>query len=245
MLVRSFRPVGPAFVSLILLSIPASQGLAWEAEGWQSTIELGASKTTGNTESTNATARFRAEHTTIDWRNRIRLDGYFHEEDDETTGQRYIAGYQADRKLGEHDYLFGALRYERDRFSNYDYQASATTGYGRRLIDGERVRLDGEIGAGMRQVRIRTTGETESEPVGRLAGNFRWDISDNARLTDELLILTGSDNTEIENILALTADISSRLGLRTSFTVKHNTDVEPGVENTDTITDVSLVYRFR
>ncbi|WP_026279681.1 YdiY family protein [Thioalkalivibrio sp. ALJ16] len=245
MLVRSCRPVRLSLVSLILASIPVSQGLAWEAEGWQSSIELGASKTTGNTESTNASARFRAEHTTVDWRNRIRLDAFFHEEDDETTGERYVAGYQADRKLGEHDYVFGALRYERDRFSNYDYQASATAGYGRRLIDGERVRLDGEIGAGMRQVRIRTTGETDSEPVGRLAGNFRWDISDTARLTDELLILTGSDNTEVENILALTADISSRLSLRTSFTVKHNTDVEPGVDKTDTITDVALVYRFR
>lgn len=58
-------------------------------------------------------------------------------------------------------------------------------------------------------------------------------------------MLAGSDNTEIENILAVSADISSRMALRTSLTMKHNTDVDPGVENTDTITELSLVYRLR
>lgn len=245
MLVRSSRPVRCVLASFMLVSIPASPALAWEAEGWASTIELGGSATTGNTESTTLTGRFRGEHTTPAWRNRLRLDASFHEEDDATTGQRYIGAYQADRKLGEHDYLFGALRYERDRFSNYSYQTSATAGYGRRLIDAERVQLDGEVGAGVRQARIRSSGDTDREPVGRLAGHLRWDISETARLTDELLVLAGSDNTEIENILAVSADISSRMALRTSLTMKHNTDVDPGIENTDTITELSLVYRLR
>lgn len=89
-----------------------------------------------------------------------------------TTGQRYIGAYQADRKLGEHDYLFGALRYERDRFSNFSYQTSVTAGYGRRLIDVEHVQVNGEVGAGMRQARIRSSGDTDREPVGRLPATF-------------------------------------------------------------------------
>ncbi|ADC72799.1 protein of unknown function DUF481 [Thioalkalivibrio sp. K90mix] len=243
-MLRSSRPLRSSLALFMLVSIPALPAVAWDAEGWETSIELGASKTTGNTESTTANARFRSQHTSEEWRNRLRLDGHYHEEDDNTTGERYVGGYQLDRKLGEHDYLFGAARYERDRFSSYVYQGSLTTGYGRRLVDFERVKLDAEIGGGMRQYRERAEGDRDREPVARLAGNFRWDFSENARLTDELLILHGSDNTEIENILSLTADMTSRLALRTSFTVKHNTDVEPGTENTDTITDVSLVYRF-
>jgi len=245
MFARSFGS-GRWWLSLLMLSsIPASSAMAWDVEGWQSTIELGASYATGNTDSTTVTTRFRAENTTELWRNRLRLDALFHEEDNVTTGQRAVAGYQLDRKLGEHDYLFGALRYERDRFSNYDYQASQTAGYGRRLVNRERLTLDGEIGAGMRQSRVAATGESDNEPVGRLAADLRWRISDSARLTDELLVVGGSDNTEIENILALSADVTSRLALRTSLTVRHNTDVEPEVEKTDTITEVSLVYRIR
>ncbi|WP_018862700.1 MULTISPECIES: YdiY family protein [unclassified Thioalkalivibrio] len=243
-MLRSSRPVRSSLALFMLVSIPALPAVAWDAEGWETSIELGASKTTGNTDSTKAHARFRSQHTSEEWRNRLRLDGYYHEEDDDTTGERYVGSYQLDRKLGEHDYLFGAARYERDRFSSYVYQGSLTTGYGRRLVDRETVKLDAEAGGGMRQYRKRTEGGREREPVARFGGNFRWDLSENARLTDELLILYGSDNTEIENILSLTADMTSRLALRTSFTVKHNTDVEPGTENTDTITDVTLVYRF-
>ncbi|WP_028491039.1 YdiY family protein [Thioalkalivibrio sp. ALE19] len=245
MLSRVPRSAAVLLSSVMLVSIPVSQAQAWDAEGWETTLEAGASLTTGNTESATASGRIRAEHTAELWRNRLRGDALFTEEDRETTGQRYVAGYQLDRRLAEHDYVFGALRYERDRFSSYDYQASQTVGYGRRLVHRERLRLDGEIGVGARQARLAESGESDTDAVGRIGGNLRWDISESARLTDELLIISGRDNTEVENILALTADMTDRMALRTSFTVKHNTDVEPGKKNTDTISEVSLVWRFR
>lgn len=50
-------------------------------------------------------------------------------------------------------FVFGALRYEQDHFSGFDCQGSATAGLGYRLIDTEKTKLSGTLGAGFRRLR--------------------------------------------------------------------------------------------
>jgi putative salt-induced outer membrane protein len=56
---------------------------------------------------------------------------------------------------------------------------------------------------------------------------------------------TGSDNTYMQNDLGLEITISGALGLRVGYQVRHNSDVQPGVENTDTLTTVGLLYETK
>ena len=55
----------------------------------------------------------------------------------------------------------------------------------------------------------------------------------------------GSDNTYVQNDLGLEVTITGALGLRVGYQVRHNTDVVPGVEKTDTLTTVGLLYETK
>src|SRR5688572_29799722 len=62
---------------------------------------------------------------------------------------------------------------------------------------------------------------------------------------DRFLIESNSDNTYMQNDLGLEVTIMGSLGLRLAYQVRHNTDVLPGVEKTDTLTTVGLIYETK
>ncbi|MCA1778451.1 MAG: DUF481 domain-containing protein [Xanthomonadaceae bacterium] len=57
--------------------------------------------------------------------------------------------------------------------------------------------------------------------------------------------LTGSANPFLESVLALEVAINAPMSLKTGFSVRRNTDVEPGWDQTDYLSTVNLVYSFR
>jgi len=74
--------------------------------------------------------------------------------------------------------------------------------------------------------------------------DYGWVISESTELSNRLLVESGADNTFAENTLGLTVAINSRMALKAGVSVRHNTDVDPGREKTDTLTTVNLVYNF-
>ncbi|MCG5494426.1 MULTISPECIES: DUF481 domain-containing protein [Ectothiorhodospira] len=210
-------------------------------EGWSGDAEFGAVFSSGNTDSQNISARSRLRYEIPLWRHTLQLEAFTGSEDGATTQERYLGTFQTDRKLTARDYLFGALRTEKDRFSGYDYQRSLSAGYGRRVADTERLRLDLEAGAGARQARLED-GDGENETIFRGAGALDYRINSALRFTEDLLIQAGDDNTEVESISALRYRLNDRFTARFALTVKHNTDVPEDRDKTDTITSISLVY---
>jgi len=195
------------------------------------------------TEAETINARTRLRYEEESWRHTGQLEALRRSEEGTSTAERYVGNFKSDWKFRPREYLFAALRYEKDRFSGYEYQSSVAAGYGRRVIDTDRTRLELEAGAGYRQSRLES-GERDDDAILRGALSFEHRLSETARLGQDLLIQSGNDNTEIESVTSLTAAINSKLAMRLSLTVKHNTDVPPEREKTDTITAVSLVYNF-
>jgi putative salt-induced outer membrane protein len=70
-------------------------------------------------------------------------------------------------------------------------------------------------------------------------------LTDTTKIVDRFLIESGSDNTYVQNDLGLEVTISGSLGLRVGYQVRHNTDVRPAVEKTDTLTTVGLIYETK
>lgn len=70
------------------------------------------------------------------------------------------------------------------------------------------------------------------------------DFSDHANFTQQIKIEDGNENTFSESVSAVTANLTGDLALSVSYTVKHNSSVPIGSENTDTSTAVSLIYGF-
>ncbi len=62
--------------------------------------------------------------------------------------------------------------------------------------------------------------------------------------TQKLLLEIGDQNRYTQSISALKATLVGDLALVLSYTIKHNSDVLPGIEKTDTFTAISLEYGF-
>lgn len=210
---------------------------------WSGEFDLGVSAKSGNTESTDLSARLRAAYLADRWQHRARFDAFYETESGRTIDESYLAQFQSDFDLTERSYLFGVLRGERDRFSGFDYQTSLTGGYGYRVWISERGRLDIEAGPGVRRSKL-DTGERETEFVGRFRGDLRVGLTENAEFNQEVTVITGSENTETESISSLTTGITDALALRLSLQIERNSSVPAGSKRTDTTTTASVVYRF-
>jgi putative salt-induced outer membrane protein len=206
--------------------------------------ELGLLLASGNSETETFNSALNLTWENGPWLNESTANFVYGRDDGNTNSNRFVATNRTNYSFSERSYLFGALRYDRDRFSAYNYQGTVSLGAGHRLIDNERHRLSLEAGPGFRLAERRVSNETENEAILRGLADYAWTISDSTELTNRLLVEAGSDNTFAENVLGLQVAINARLALKAGVSVRHNTDVDPGRKKTDTLTTVNLVYNF-
>jgi putative salt-induced outer membrane protein len=69
-------------------------------------------------------------------------------------------------------------------------------------------------------------------------------ISDNSTFSQILNVTSGSSNTYTESVTELSARIVGSLSMVLGYTVKHNSDVSPDKDKTDTFASISLEYLF-
>jgi putative salt-induced outer membrane protein len=160
-----------------------------------------------------------------------------------TTSEAYELGWKSEWNWTERSFLFGRLHWRKDRFSGYDTQFSQTIGYGHRLIDNEKHKLNVEAGAGARQSDL-ADGTTEEETIFRGGLDYKWLLSETAEFRQKFTVEAGGENTYGESVTAISAKLVGDLALVASYTIKHNTDVPPLTEKTDTYTALSLEYGF-
>ena len=237
----------PLLVASPLLLSPALAPplLAEDSAGgkWNGSAEFGASITTGNTDSSTLNGKLKIGYENDPWKHLFRLEALQASEDGEDTADRILAEFESDYALSERSYLFGALRGTRDEFSAYDYQASAATGYGRKLWVSDKGYWDAEIGPGVR-VSETDAGERETNLIARVASGLEYRFSDFAKFNQDVTVLAGENNTEIESVTGLTSSLTDTLAMQLSYTVVHNTEVPADTEKTDTYTSVNIVYNF-
>ena len=228
--------------AILLAPVVAAQEEETESP-WAGKATLGYLATSGNTENTNLNTGFEVGYKAGDWQHLLSALAINATESKVTTAEAYEAGWKSERNLSENNYLFGRLNWRKDRFSGYDTQFSQTVGYGRRLIDNDAHKLNAEIGAGARQSDL-VDGTTESEMILRAGLDYTWILSETAEFRQDLVVESGSANTYLESITALSAKLVGNLALVASYTIKNNSDVPPLIEKTDTYTALSLEYIF-
>lgn len=242
----------PAY-GAVLMTTALTMPLAVSAQdsNWEGETELGVLITTGNSEETNIRGRFGLAHETDRWRNIGEVRYAYTEAEDETTAERYGVEGEADLKFSEDQFWFFRGAYEGDRFSGYDFRSSVTTGYGHRVWElGEESFLDLSAGAGYRFNKLEEPDEDgnrdEDEVIGRVAGQFDFELSENALFRQQLSSEFGlTDNNAItESETALQASVIGDLSLKLAYRVTHVSDAPPASEKTDTETSISLLYGF-
>lgn len=239
---------GVCVVATLLLCAPV-----WaeeEADGpWSGKASLGYLATSGNTNSSNLNSAFSVGYAKGKWEHGFHASAIFASTEDVVTGdevttaEAYEAGWKSQLNFSEHNYLFGQVDWRKDRFSGYDQQFAQVLGYGRRLLDKEKHKLNAEIGAGARQSDL-ADGTHEDETIVRGALDYNWKISENSAFQQRLAVESGNENTYTESVTKLSASLIGNLALVASYTIKNNSDVPVGTEETDTFTALSLEYTF-
>jgi putative salt-induced outer membrane protein len=224
----------------LLAMLPAIRAAAdWSGQG-----EFGLVIASGNTETENINARFSIARETEKWKHELRLGALGASSDGDTTAERYEFAAQSNYKLNERSYLFGALRYEDDRFSGFEYQGTLTGGYGRIFIDNGVTTLNAEAGLGYRLFEPVDTGDSEGDIVARGLLNYSRLLTETTTFANRFLVEAGADNTFFENEASLAAQVVGALAMKLAFIWRRNSDVPAGTKKTDKLTTVSLVYSF-
>jgi putative salt-induced outer membrane protein len=223
-------------------------------EGWSGSVAAGYVAVRGNSDSTNANLKGELLYDQDRWHHSGLVTAIGANQDNETSSEAYKAQVKSKYDLSERIYAFGLGEWNKDRFSAYDHQIYEVAGLGWRVLRTDNQELNLEAGLGATQSKLRqpdppnpplTSSERDvNEVVGRLGADYHWHISENALFSEKLSSSIGSDNTFIESLTELKAGIIGNVALVLGYLVKHNTDVLPGTDKTDTQTSISLEYKF-
>lgn len=237
-------------VAIIAISA-APLAYGQDAKDWEGEAELGVLMTSGNTDETNVNGRLGLVHEVETWRNIAEFSSNYSEAEDETTTEKYKASLETNYKFDEDQYIFLRGAYERDRFSGYDFESTATTGYGNRVWNqGERSFLDLSVGGGYRYNKLEEVNDEgedeEKEAIARLAAQFNYALSENALFRQKLSTEIGLDENNVisQSETALKANVVGNLSMKLAYRVEHVSDAPAGSDSTDTETSISLLYGF-
>jgi putative salt-induced outer membrane protein len=198
----------------------------------------------GNTETETINLNVDVEKTLDRWTHKAGASLLRTVTDDVTSADRWELRGESQYSLSDRSYLFGALRYEDDAFTDYEYQATLSGGYGYRFLMSDTTKFEGQIGVGYRETELRLTGEQSDDVIARGALNFEHKLTDTTLIYDRFLVESGSDNTFLQNALGIEVKINDAFALSFDYAVRHNTDVLPGTEETDQVLTANLVYGF-
>lgn len=216
---------------------------AEEESPWSGAASLGYLSTSGNTETTSYNTKLRVGYTSNGWRHSLSAAANGADESEQTTAEAYQAGWKSEYSFTEHDFIFGTVDWRKDRFSGVDQQLTEAIGYGRRLIDTPSHLLSAGLGVGHRSADL-ADGTSESSVIGRGSIDYNWIMTETSGFDQNIIVESGPDNTYIESVSALRARLLGDFAVVLSYTIKHNTDVPVGSENTDRLTAISIEYKF-
>jgi putative salt-induced outer membrane protein len=225
---------------------------------WTGKGEAGLLISRGNADSTSANAKLDLAKESGDWKNAAFLGFLYGKNASFATAQRVEAKWQTNYRLTDRMFWFGALHGEQDKFSGFAYQASVTTGVGYKFIDSESTKLTGTVGVGYRRLRpedllksadgeviSRIKGDAIGDAVATAGVDFSHMLTKNTKVVDKFAVESGTNNTSVQNDLALQVNMTDALALSIGYGVRYNTDPPAGSKKSDQLTTINLVYNIK
>lgn len=217
---------------------------ATERSTWSGKGELGFAAARGNTESETLNARLNLAREDEGWSHALGASLMYGRQRGIESARRHEALARSAYRIGPRSRLSGSLRNERDRFGTREYQWTAALGYRFQAIETEETGLAFDLAPGYRWAKRQGVRVHNNEAVLRGGIELRHRLSGTATLYETLLVEAGRDNTYARSDLGLQVAMTDALALKAGLEVRHNTRTTPGIERTDSLTTLNLVYGF-
>lgn len=235
----------------VLTLIPALCALSFHAlaEPMIGEAELGFVQLAGNSESHSINSRLTLEKNTENWQHAALITAMGNSVktssgDTQTTAEKYAgrakSNYQPE---ADSNYPYLLAEYEDDRFSGYEYQASAGLGYGFIVLNTATTLLALEVGTGYGYRKVKYV-EVRGRPNVRIGKTLEWKFSEHAALAQGLSIEKDKDNSITRYDLNVTSTLTETLALKVGTEIKYTREVLIGKEHTNRMTFASVVYKF-
>ncbi len=212
-------------------------------ENWKGEGQIGASQSSGNTDSVGLSLGIALNRKGVDWTHRITAQADYQRTNGATTVEKFIAEYEPQARLGDRAFAFGLGRWERDRMQGFDVRWSASGGLGYKVVDNKAMTLNLKAGPAWRHTNF--VRQPDDDELTGLAGlDFGWQLSPAIKLTQTASTIIGETTTSTSSLTALNAKLSGGLSARIAYSAALDTNPPAGVERVDTMTRFTLVYGF-
>jgi putative salt-induced outer membrane protein len=212
-------------------------------QNWKGEGQIGASQSSGNTESVGLSAGIALARKGIDWTHKFRAQADYQRTNGKTSVERYLSEIEPQYRINDRTFAFGLGRWEHDRILGYDTRWNLSGGLGYKVVDSKKMTLSLKGGPAFRQTDF-VNGEEDTELTALAGLDFGWQISPTLRLTQVASTIIGEANGSTSSQTALSAKLTGALSARIAYSAQIDTSPPPGIESVDTQTRFTLVYGF-
>jgi len=230
--------------SLSLLFITAALiSSSTNANEWTGEGEFGFTSTSGNTDSQSLNAKLGVGKKYNKWSHNAKLELLQSSTEGVDSADSRVFTEKSEYRFAEKTYVYGKLRHEEDEFSGFDHQSVISFGAGHVFVEDGMHYVEASVGIGFRDIED-DTGIEEQDAVVDAEFKYAYKISETSEFNQNFLVESGDTNTYSKSETFLKLVVVGNLGAKFGYEVKHNSDVPVGVEKTDKISTVTLVYSF-
>jgi putative salt-induced outer membrane protein len=258
-MIRSIRrPLLPVAGALtVALTIPVAHADDAPPVGWTGQVQAGVVLARGTLDTTTANMKFDATDTYGQWKDIAHLAYLYGESGQVSSAQRLEGLWQTNYDFTKRAFVFGSINGEDDHFDGFVYQVTLATGVGYKFIDTDTTKLTGNAGVGYRRLQTetlaaadangfvaRTRGPQIGDAVGTAGLDYAEQLTKTTKLTDKLLIQSGSLDTAVANDVALAVNMTRTLALSVGWGVRYNSAPPAGTKSTNQLFTLNVVYSF-
>ncbi len=212
-------------------------------QNWKGEGQIGASQSSGNTESVGLSAGVALARKGIDWTHKFRAQADYQRTNGATSVERYLGEVEPQYRINDRTFAYGLGRWEHDRILGYDTRWNLSGGLGYKVVDNKKMTLSLKGGPAFRQTDF-VNGEEDTELTALAGLDFGWQLSPTLRLTQVASTIIGESNGSTSSQTALSAKLTGALSARIAYSAQIDTSPPPGIEKVDTQTRFTLVYGF-
>ncbi|GAA78712.1 hypothetical protein P20495_1206 [Pseudoalteromonas sp. BSi20495] len=193
------------------------------------------------------------------WRNQFKIDSlYKRDENDETgdsdvTANRVFVSAQGNYKVGVKNssfFIYGD--YEEDEFSGLDFKSTIATGYGTRVYQGVKNKVDIDVGPGLYRSVADEESDVSEDDINKTGYLVRvamqWErlVSKRTRFNQDVSVeqsLSGL-NSRFKSETALISQVIGAVSLKFAYMYRYNSKPEDDKLKFDSELSATLVYNF-
>lgn len=209
---------------------------------WDGRVKLGARFDSGNSSREDYAAALELERALDGWGFEGRLEYAYSEVDGQVGRDQILASARGEREAGERFTYFATADYEQDALAGFDWTSFIGAGLGYRVLTGEAASLVLRAGPGARVLSLPGRG-VETEAALDLGADFSARLTDSVVFASETAFLLAGSSRADQRFSVVTA-LGELWALEFKVHYRHEFEPEPGFEEGDTRTDISIVREF-